>query len=129
MSSIAPVSTPRLTALGERAVDAIAVLLGLFGFVGGLGTLLLIPYGLLLQVTEDHVRVQTRIYQFSARDALYVLALVGTVAAPAVVGLCLARRRGRPASRLSLSASAVRVPRPGSHSPHATGSSSRRCSP
>jgi hypothetical protein len=108
MPAIEPLSMSRTGALGERVVDATAALLGLLGFVAGLGLLLVIPFGLFLQITEDHVRVQTRIYQLGSADAAYVLSYLGGASVPAIAGLCLARRNGRPPSRLSLSASAVR---------------------
>jgi hypothetical protein len=78
--------------------------------VVGIGAILLIPFGIALQITEDHVRVQTRIYELTSfSQAAYLMVVIGLVALPGVVGLGLARRGGRRIERVSLAGMAVRL--------------------
>lgn len=92
-----------------RVVDGLAAVFGVASAVAGIGAALTIPYGIALQISEDHVRVQTRIYQLTSFDqAAHLLAIIAAVAVPGVIGLSLARRRGRGIERVSLAGVASR---------------------
>ncbi len=109
MSILQAAEVPTRGSAWARAVDGLAAISGLVSAVVGMGAVLTIPYGIALQITEDHARVQTRIYQLTSFDqATYLLVIIGTVAIPGAVGLGLARRRGRAIERVSLAAMAAR---------------------
>ena len=92
-----------------RLLDGLAAVFGSASAIAGIGAILAIPFGIALQLTEDRVRVQTRIYQLSSSSqAAYLAAVVGLVAVPGAVGLGLAWRGRRRIERVSLAAMAAR---------------------
>ncbi len=92
-----------------RQVDGFAMALGVACFFAASGILILIPSGIYLDLIEERVRSQTRIYRLTGFDqAMYRLLVVGVAAITGAIGLALARRGGRPRKRASLAASAAR---------------------
>ncbi len=93
----------------RRAVDGFASMFGAASAVAGIGAAFVIPFGIALQITEDHVRVQTRIYQLTSfEQTTYLLTLIGMIAVPGAVGLGLAWRGWRSVERVSLAGMAAR---------------------
>jgi hypothetical protein len=93
-----------------QAVDGLAAVFGIASAITGIGAILAIPLGIALKLTEDHVRVQTRIRELTSLDqASYVAAVIGLVTLPGAIGLALAWRKGRRIERVSLAAMAARL--------------------
>ncbi len=93
-----------------RVVDGLAAVFGAASAVVGIGAVLAIPFGVALQIAEDHVRVRTRIYELTSfSQAAYLMVVIGLVALPGVVGLGLARRGWRRVERVSLAGMAARL--------------------
>ena len=104
------VEMPRRGPVWARVVDGLAAVFGATSAVAGIGALLAIPFGIFLQITEDHVRVRTRIYQVTSfEQAAYFLVVIGLVAVPGAVGLGLARSGRRRVERVSLAGTAARL--------------------
>ena len=92
-----------------RVVDGLAVVFGAASVIVGMGAIIAIPFGIALQINEDHVRVQTRIYQLTSfNQAAYLMVVIGLVAVPGAVGLGLAWRGRRRVERVSLAGIAAR---------------------
>ena len=109
MSILQAVEMPTRGPAWARVVDGLAAVFGAASAVAGIGAALAIPFGIALQITEDRVRVQTRIYQLTSFDqAMYLLAFIGLVAVPGAVGLGLAWRGWRSVERVSLAGMAAR---------------------
>jgi nitrate reductase gamma subunit len=93
-----------------RVVDGLAAMFGIASAIAGIGAILAIPFGIALQLTEDHVRVQTRIHELTSfHQAAYLAVVIGLVAVPGTIGLWLARRGRRSVERVSLVAMAARL--------------------
>ena len=109
MSILQAVEMPTRGPAWARVVDGLAAVFGAASAVAGIGAILTIPFGIALQIAEDHVRVQTRIYQLTSfNQAAYLLGVIGLVAVPGAVGLGLARRGRRRVVRVSLAGMAAR---------------------
>ena len=90
-------------------VDGLAVVFGAASAIAGIGAIIAIPFGIALQMTEDHVRVQTRIHQLTSfNEAAYLMVVFGLVAMPGAVGLGLAWRGRTRVERVSLAGMAAR---------------------
>ena len=110
MPKLQAVEMPTRGPAWTRVVDSLAAVFGAASAVVGIGAILAIPFGIALQITEDHVRVQTRIYELTSfSQAAYLMVVIGLVALPGVVGLVLARRGRRRVERVSLAGMAARL--------------------
>jgi hypothetical protein len=93
-----------------RMVDFLAAALGIASAIAGIGAILAIPFGIALQITQDHIDIRTRIYELASfHQAAYLAVVLGLIAIPGTIVLCLARRSSRRLERVSLAAMAARL--------------------
>lgn len=97
---------------GERlgkALDSIALVLGLASTVMAIGVVLLISVGVSLNFSEDTGSVQSRLYHLTdVRILGAALQYAGVTAAPGLVGLVIAHLRRRRSGSISVAGSARR---------------------
>ncbi|WP_406698663.1 hypothetical protein V5E97_07225 [Singulisphaera sp. Ch08] len=93
----------------SRTADEIALMWGVLSMVLGIAAAMLIAYGVALQITEERVSPQTLIYRMTHPSQLVALLQFASPAAcTGIIGLGIARRRGRAAGRVTMAKSAAR---------------------
>ena len=99
----------RRAATKSRTFDEVTRMLGVASAVLGIGAAMLVAYGLVLNFTEERFSAQTQLYRLTHPSVLVSLLIIAAPAAiTGVLAVIIARRRARPAGRVSAAATAVR---------------------
>lgn len=92
-----------------KSLDGLAAVLGFTSMTVGLGAVIIIAYALFNEFHGSRVSVQTLVYRIThPRYWVGPILLTSATALPGGIGLWIARRRKKPAEKVSLAASAAR---------------------
>jgi hypothetical protein len=92
-----------------RTADEVALMCGVLSMVLGIAAAMLIAYGTALHISEERISLQALIYRMSHHSHLTALLLFASPAAcTGILGLGIARRRGRATGRVSMAKTAIR---------------------